>query len=154
MFSGNQFPVPTRSQLSARSRLRKIVPCARSGRSQYPGYLSAAATSIVGVVPGKKQIVEIIARKTVFRALPALARIARFEKSPSAGDKIQIFAPRRAADVANVQIVDAAAHVLPVLAAVEAATVPAVLQTDVKTFESSGWTKMWRTLRCGGAGSI
>ena len=80
----------------------------------------------------KNKIVEIIARKPVFRALPALPGSLVLKNPRALATKYKILAAWRAADVVDVQIVDAAADILPTLAAIEAADDPAMLQTDVK----------------------
>ena len=139
MFSGNQFPVPdplpALGEIAAAEdrALRALWTVPIAGR-----FVRRRDQHRRGGAGQKNKIVEIIARKTIFRALPALAGIAGFEKSASAGDKIQIFAPGRTADVMDVQIIDAAADVLPGLAAVEAANDPAMLQTDVKNVRIIG----------------
>src|SRR4051812_39913005 len=75
---------------------------------------------------------EIISRKPLLRPLPTFGRIAGFEKSPSGRHEVEIVARRRAADVMNVQIIDAAADILPSFTVIEAADDPAMLQADVE----------------------
>jgi hypothetical protein len=76
--------------------------------------------------------VKVVACKSFLSALPTLAGIAGFEKSSSAGHEIEIFPAWRAADVVDIQIVDAAADILPATAAVQAADDPAMFQADME----------------------
>src|SRR5574341_1628650 len=82
-----------------------------------------------GISRQKDKIVKVIARKSIFGALPTIAGIAALEKSPRRGDEETILTSRGAAEVVDIEVIDAAADIPPRLSPVETADDSAMFQT-------------------------
>src|ERR687891_424377 len=89
----------------------------------------------------EEKVVEVIARKSVFRAHPAVRRILGGKEPPRRRQIITLETLRQVQNHVNVEVIDALADVFPTLAAIEASYNAAVLDAEINETRAIGMDK-------------